>query len=79
MADSLPRSQPVAEGRTVVVTGAAGAVGRRVLARLEQDPGVARVVAIDVADVIPGQPKTEQRRLDLALADAPALLKSADT
>jgi nucleoside-diphosphate-sugar epimerase len=79
VADSLPRSEPFAEGRTVVVTGAAGAVGRRVLARLEQDPGVARVVAIDVADVIPGQPKTEQRRLDLALADAPALLKSADT
>ena len=73
------RAKPFAEGRTVVVTGAAGAVGRRVLARLEQDPGVARVVAIDVADVIPGQPKTEQRRLDLALADAPALLKSADT
>ena len=57
VAESLPRSEPFADGRTIVVTGAAGAVGRRVLARLEQDPGVMRIVAIDVADVIPGQPK----------------------
>ena len=67
------------DGRTVVVTGAAGAVGRRVLSRLEEDPGVAHVVAIDVAELRPGLAKTEQRRLDLALADAPSLLKSADT
>jgi hypothetical protein len=41
--------------------------------------GVARIVAIDVAEIRPGVAKTEQRRLDLALADAPSLLKSADT
>ena len=77
--ESLPRESTDFDGRTVVVTGAAGAVGRRVLSRLEEDPGVARVVAIDVAELRPGLAKTEQRRLDLALADAPSLLKSADT
>ena len=77
--ESLPRESADFDGRTVVVTGAAGAVGRRVLSRLEEDPGVARVVAIDVAELRPGLAKTEQRRLDLALADAPSLLKSADT
>ncbi|HTN81574.1 MAG TPA: hypothetical protein VMK16_18020, partial [Acidimicrobiales bacterium] len=70
--ESLPRPGAVSGGRTVVVTGAAGAVGRRVLNRLEDDPSVARVVAIDVAEIRPGQAKTEQRRLDLALADAPS-------
>ena len=58
--ESLPRSGTDSDGRTVVVTGAAGAVGRRVLARLEEDPGVARVVAIDVAEMRPGVAKTEQ-------------------
>ena len=77
--ESLPRSGTDSAGRTVVVTGAAGAVGRRVLSKLEEDPGVARIVAIDVAEIRPGVAKTEQRRLDLALADAPSLLKSADT
>lgn len=34
-------------GSTVVVVGAAGALGRRVVARIAADPAVARVVAVD--------------------------------
>lgn len=36
------------EGRVVAVTGAFGFLGRRLLRRLEQDPAIERVVAIDV-------------------------------
>jgi nucleoside-diphosphate-sugar epimerase len=37
--------------KTVVVTGAAGSVGSRTVSRLACEPGVAKVVAIDVADM----------------------------
>ena len=50
---------------TVVVTGAAGRVGRRVLALLAADAGVERVVAIDVATVPMVDAKVERHRLDL--------------
>ena len=57
-------SEPVSGTGVVVVTGAAGALGRRVIARLNADPTVERVVALD-------------RRPDPA-AEAPVDLLTAD-
>ncbi|HLI24552.1 MAG TPA: NAD-dependent epimerase/dehydratase family protein, partial [Acidimicrobiales bacterium] len=59
---------------TVVVTGAAGAVGRRVVDILAGRPEVERVVAVDRVGV-PGQratpPKVERQVVDLARTAAP--------
>lgn len=63
---------------TVVVTGAAGRVGRRVLALLAADPTVDRVVAVDAATVPVVDPKIERHRLDVQADDVTALLRGAD-
>ncbi len=76
-----PRSRTakaVATHRVVAVTGAFGFFGRRVLARLEEDPEIDRVVAVDVrsglhldpgeesdASVITRHPKLSAHTLDL--------------
>ncbi len=63
----------------VVVTGAAGVLGRRVVERLLDDPEVDRVLALDRA----GQPaptslRVEPRRVDLVADDLKPLLHEAD-
>src|SRR5436305_13894641 len=63
---------------TVVVTGAAGRVGRRVLALLAADPAVDRVVAVDATTVPVVDAKIERHRLDIEADDATALLRGAD-
>jgi nucleoside-diphosphate-sugar epimerase len=63
---------------TVVVTGAAGGVGRRVLPWLVDDPGVDRVVAVDVAPILVRHDKIDPRRVDVGGADALGLLRNAD-
>jgi nucleoside-diphosphate-sugar epimerase len=63
-------------GATVVVTGAAGALGRRVVALAAADPAVDRVVAIDRAPVNAG-PGVEAHRIDLAGGDLKTLLDGA--
>jgi nucleoside-diphosphate-sugar epimerase len=63
---------------TVVVTGAAGRVGRRVLALLAEAPDVNRVVALDGATVPVVDPKIERHRVDVRRADAGLLLQGAD-
>jgi nucleoside-diphosphate-sugar epimerase len=62
---------------TVAVTGAAGAVGRRLLDRLEDDPDVERVVALDVAPM-PNHGKISPRRIDLLSGDLRAELAGVD-
>jgi nucleoside-diphosphate-sugar epimerase len=52
-----------ANGDRVVVTGAAGAIGRRVVALLAQAPDVASVVALDRRPVAESQPKVQHRTL----------------
>lgn len=63
---------------TVVVTGAAGALGRRVVAALAGHGGVGRVVAVDVAEppAAPA-PVTRWHQLDLAQPPAPPDLFAA--
>jgi nucleoside-diphosphate-sugar epimerase len=64
---------------TIVVTGAAGALGRRVVALLADDPDVDRVLALDrVEPPAPPRPGVEHRRVDLATDDVKQLLHEAD-
>ena len=60
----------------VVVTGAAGPLGRRVVEHLLAHPEVASVVAVDVLD--PGPTAADVRRADLVSADLGPLLDGAD-
>jgi nucleoside-diphosphate-sugar epimerase len=68
------------DGHVVVVTGAAGGVGRRVLQLLAADPTVERVVALDLlpAPAEAAVPKVEYHRVDVTAADLGPLLERAD-
>jgi nucleoside-diphosphate-sugar epimerase len=63
---------------TIVVTGAASRVGRRVLALLASAPDVDRVVAIDTVTAPVVDPKIERHRLDVSVDDPRPLLQGAD-
>ena len=63
---------------TVVVTGAAGRLGRRVLTLLADAPDVDRVVAIDVSTVPVTDLKIERHRLDVRRDDLGPLVHGAD-
>src|SRR4051812_7257480 len=57
---------------TVVVTGSEGTIGRRVVGLLEADPGVHRIVAIDVlapAGGVRDEPGAEGARVRRHVAD----------
>jgi nucleoside-diphosphate-sugar epimerase len=54
---------------TVVVTGASGSLGRRVVDLLTADPQTERVVAIDVVPGRPDHPRVEHRVIDLSRPD----------
>lgn len=62
----------------VVVTGAHGSVGRRVVARLAQQPAVA-VVAIDKEAAAAPYTSVTTKQVDLADADLSALFSGADS
>ena len=64
-----------AVGRTVVVTGVGGLVGRRLVAALDADPDVARIVGIDL-DLPVGltSPKLTLQRVDVL--DRPGLARA---
>lgn len=64
---------------TAVLTGAAGPLGRRVLAILASDADVGRVVAVDREAVEGPPPGVEAAAADLADADLKALFEGADT
>jgi nucleoside-diphosphate-sugar epimerase len=60
----------------VLVTGAAGDLGRRVTARLCSLPEVERVLAVDLAKAAAPAPKVETHRFDLAGRGAPEELSA---
>jgi nucleoside-diphosphate-sugar epimerase len=62
----------------VVLTGAAGATGRRVTARLADSDGVGAVVAIDRRGQRGEHPKVEYKRVDLSRPDVRAGLAEGD-
>lgn len=64
----------------VAVTGAAGELGRRVVARLAADPDVAGVECLDVADRPASAPaRSRWHRADLAGTELAPLLRGVDT
>ena len=65
--------------RVVVVTGAAGVLGRRVLEHLVGDPSVERVVAVDLHEPPRPSNEVEAVTLDLATADLAAVVAGADS
>lgn len=62
---------------TVVVTGVAGSVGQRLLARLDDDPNVQRVIGIDPRQPPVWSAKLEHHSVDLSRADLLPLLRGA--
>ncbi len=65
--------------RTVVVTGASGALGRRVVALFADDPQVDKVVSVDVSDDgAPRQPGVDPVRVDLTRDDLKPVLHEAE-
>lgn len=60
------RSAKSPPGRSIAVTGAAGFLGSRLLARLEADPSVARILALDLKPPPGLLRKTAFERIDLA-------------
>lgn len=63
----------------VVVTGAAGGVGQRVLRLLADDPGVDEVVALDIVAWRGSIPKVTYHRASVATADLVPLVAGATT
>lgn len=63
----------------VVVTGAAGGVGQRVLRLLADDPSVAEVVALDIVAWRCDLPKVTYHRASVATADLVPLVTGAGT
>jgi nucleoside-diphosphate-sugar epimerase len=68
----------VANGSNLVLTGAAGALGRRVAERLARSPGVDRIVAVDLVEPFESLPKTTFAAADLATGDIKPLFEDAD-
>jgi nucleoside-diphosphate-sugar epimerase len=69
----------VADSPTAVaVTGAAGRIGRVVLDRLLREPGVDRIVAIDVAEPTVDDPRIEWRQRDVRDASIGQTLAGCD-
>jgi len=60
------RSSPPG-GRVVALTGAASFLGRNLVGVLEEDPQIARIVAVDVEAPDTGGPKTRMYPIDLTL------------
>lgn len=63
---------------TVVVTGAASALGQRVCALLAEDPTVDRVLGLDLRSPVEVPAGVEVRPVDLATADLKPLLEGAE-
>lgn len=66
-------------GARVVVTGASGGVGKRVLRLLSADPAVAEVVALDIVPAAVDLPKVVHHQASVAVADLEPFLAGADT
>lgn len=76
--DSGPAmDSPIEATSTVVVTGAAGGLGRRVCALALADPDVSRVVAVDRRSLRRLPAGVESHQIDLAVADLKPIFESA--
>lgn len=62
----------------VAVTGVSGFIGQRLVARLEADPEVGRIVGLDAAEPYGGSPKLDFHRLDVRDARCAKALAGAD-
>ncbi|MDP1820244.1 MAG: NAD-dependent epimerase/dehydratase family protein [Acidimicrobiales bacterium] len=69
---------PGSGGSVVVVTGAAGPLGRRVCELAAADPAVARVVALDRRPLSTMAVGIDRHQVELALADLKPLCEGAD-
>jgi nucleoside-diphosphate-sugar epimerase len=65
-------------GLSVAVTGIAGFLGQRLLARLDAEPGVDRIVGLDVREPLRRVPSLEAHRVDVARQDLKPLLEGVD-
>ncbi|MBW8825152.1 MAG: NAD-dependent epimerase/dehydratase family protein [Acidobacteria bacterium] len=63
----------------VVLTGATGSLGRRVLELLSADPAVAEIVAVDAATPLDLPPRATFAAADLSQGELKPLLEGADT
>lgn len=63
---------------TVAVTGVAGFLGQRLLARLAIEPGIGRIVGLDVREPERRAPRLEVHRVDIAGHELKPLLESVD-
>lgn len=66
-------ASPVARrrrGRVVALTGAASFLGRNLIGILEEDPSIARIVAVDIEAPVTGGDKTRYYELDLTAPGA---------
>lgn len=62
----------------VAITGVAGSVAQRLLARLEADPSVERIIGVDVNEHIAGSPKLDFHQVDIREARLAKVLVDAD-
>jgi nucleoside-diphosphate-sugar epimerase len=62
----------------VAITGVSGYLGRRLLALLDADPGVERVVGIDIAEPHAGSPKLDFHQVDVRDARLVKVLPGVD-
>jgi len=60
------------------VTGVAGYLGRRVIALLEREPAVSRVIGIDLVEPLDGSPKLEFHQMDVRDARLAKVLPGVD-
>jgi nucleoside-diphosphate-sugar epimerase len=74
---SMPRRTN--SGGQVAVTGVSGYLGRRLLALLEDDPGVERVIGVDVVPPADPSSKLEFHELDVRDARLAKVLPGVDT
>jgi UDP-glucose 4-epimerase len=65
-------------GSVVAVTGVAGSLGRLLVDLLADDPGVERIVGIDIAEPAGGSPKLEFHTMDVGDARLAKVLPDAD-
>ncbi len=75
----MARVHPRTPRLRVALTGATGGLGTLLLPRLEADPSVERILALDIAQPAGVGPKTEYRRVDLTRQDAESTVREALT
>ena len=70
--EAMRRPRPA--GRVVAVTGASSFLGNNLVGLLEEDPGIARIVAVDIRAPLTGGRKTRYYEVDFTQPTAEARL-----